>query len=60
MVRTQARKDANKRYNNRHYDRIAFDFPDGYRARIKEAAAKQEKSMNRYVVDVVKAALGDE
>ena len=60
MVRTQARKDANKRYNDKHYDRIAFDFPDGYRERIKEAAAKQDKSMNRYVVDLVKQDLGEE
>jgi len=47
---SEAQKKAKKKYNEKAYDRIAFDFPKGAKEVLKERASKEGKSMNAYVV----------
>lgn len=50
---SDAQKEATARYNKKNYDRINLIVHKGQRQFIKDFAAKQGKSLNRYILDAV-------
>ena len=52
-----SQKEATARYNKKAYDRINIIVKKGQREIIKEFAAKQGKSLNRFVLDAVEAEM---
>ena len=46
---SQARMDANNRYNAKAYDRISVVVPKGRKATVEAAAAKKGESVNAFV-----------
>lgn len=50
---SDAQKEATARYNKKKYDRINIVVPKGQRQIIKDFAASQSKSLNRFVCDAV-------
>lgn len=52
-----SQKEATARYNKKAYDRINIIVKKGQREVIKEFAAKQGKSLNRFVLDAVEAEM---
>lgn len=50
---SDAQKEATARYNKKNYDRINLIVHKGRRQLIKDFAAKQGKSLNRYILDAV-------
>lgn len=50
---TDAQKEATARYNKKNYDRINVVVPKGKRQQIKDFAALQGKSLNRFVCDAI-------
>ena len=52
-----SQKGATARYNKKAYDRINIIVKKGQREIIKEFAAKQGKSLNRFVLDAVEAEM---
>lgn len=50
---TDAQKEATARYNKKAYDRINIIVKKGQREIIKQYAAKQGKSLNRFVLDAI-------
>lgn len=50
-------KEATARYNKKAYDRINIIVKKGQREIIKDFAAKQGKSLNRFVLDAVEAEM---
>ena len=60
MKYSDAQKDATARYNKKAYDRINIIVKKGQRQHIKEFAAKQGKSLNRFVCDLIEAELNKE
>lgn len=57
MKYSEAQKEATARYNKKTYDRINIIVHKGQRQRIKDAAASQGKSLNRFVLDAIEAEL---
>ncbi len=53
MAYSDAQKEATARYNKKSYDRIDLIVKKGQRQVIKEFAARQGKSLNRFIVDLV-------
>jgi len=51
---SDAQKEATARYNKKAYDRIDVVVPKGQREVIKQFAASQGKSLNRFILDAVK------
>lgn len=51
---SDAQKEATARYNKKAYDRIDVVVPKGQREVIKQFAASQGKSLNRFIFDAVK------
>ena len=49
----KSQKDATARYNKKAYDRINVVVPKGKRELIKEFAASQGKSLNRFICDAI-------
>ena len=45
------------RYNKKAYDRINIIVRKGYRQEIKDFAASQGKSLNRFVCDLIEAEM---
>ena len=54
---SDAQKEATARYNKKAYDRIDIVVPKGQREIIKNFAASQGKSLNRFVLDAVEAEM---
>ena len=52
-----SQKEATARYNKKAYDRINIIVKKGEREIIKDFAAKQGKSLNRFVLDAVEAEM---
>ena len=53
MKYSDAQKEATARYNKKTYDRIDVIVKKGQRQIIKDYAAAQGKSLNRFVLDAV-------
>ncbi len=53
MAYSDAQKEATARYNKKAYDRIDVIVPKGKRQIIKDFAAKQGKSLNRFICDAI-------
>ena len=54
---SDAQKEATARYNKKAYDRINIIVKKGQRDIIKDFAASQGKSLNRFVLDAVEAEM---
>lgn len=52
-----SQKEATARYNKKAYDRINIIVKKGQRDIIKDFAASQGKSLNRFVLDAVEAEM---
>ena len=50
---SDAQKEATARYNKKTYDRINIIVKKGERQIIKDFAAKQGKSLNRFICDLI-------
>ena len=50
---SDAQKEATARYNKKAYDRIDVIVKKGQRQIIKDFAARQGKSLNRFVCDAI-------
>lgn len=57
---SDAQKEATARYNKKAYDRIDVIVPKGKRQVIKDFAAKQGKSLNRFICDAIADQMGEE
>ena len=53
MKYSDAQKEATARYNKKTYDRINIIVRKGQRQIIKDFAASQGKSLNRFILDAV-------
>ena len=52
-----SQKEATARYNKKTYDRINLIVKKGERQVIKDFAASQGKSLNRFILDAVEAEM---
>ncbi len=57
---TDAQKEATARYNKKNYDRINVIVPKGKRQVIKDFAASQGKSLNRFICDAIESQMNKE
>ena len=57
---TDAQKEATARYNRKTYDRINVIVKKGQRQIIKDFAASQGKSLNRFICDAIEAQMHKE
>ena len=57
MKYSDAQKEATARYNKKAYDRINIIVRKGQRQIIKDFAAAQGKSLNRFILDAVDAEM---
>ncbi len=55
-----SQKEATARYNKKAYDRINVIVKKGQRQLIKDFAANQGKSLNRFILDLVEAEMKKE
>ena len=54
---SDAQKEATARYNKKAYDRINIIVRKGQRQIIKDFAAQQGKSLNRFICDLIDAEM---
>lgn len=57
MAYSDAQKEATARYNKKAYDRIEIRVKKGRKAEIVAFAESQEKSMNKFIVDLIDAEM---
>lgn len=57
MKYSDAQKEATARYNKKAYDRIDVIVKKGQRQIIKDFAASQGKSLNRFICDAIEAEM---
>lgn len=57
---SDAQKEATARYNKKAYDRIDVVVPKGQRQVIKDFAASQGKSLNRFICDAIEFQMNKE
>ena len=57
MAYSDAQKEATARYNKKAYDRIDLIVKKGQRQIIKDYAASQGKSLNRFICDAIEAEM---
>ena len=57
---SDAQKEATARYNKKAYDRIDVVVPKGQRQIIKDFAASQGKSLNRFICDAIDEQMKEE
>ena len=57
---SDAQKEATARYNKKAYDRIDVIVPKGKRQVIKDFAASQGKSLNRFICDAIDKEMNKE
>jgi predicted HicB family RNase H-like nuclease len=55
---SDAQKEATARYNKKAYDRIDVIVPKGKRQAIKDFAASQGKSLNKFICDAIEQQMG--
>ena len=55
---SDAQKEATARYNKKAYDRIDVIVPKGKRQAIKDFAAAQGKSLNKFICDAIEQQMG--
>ena len=60
MAYSDAQKEATARYNKKAYDRIDVVVPKGQRQVIKDYAASQGKSLNRFICDAIEKEMNKE
>lgn len=60
MKYSDAQKEATARYNKKTYDRIDVIVKKGQRQIIKDFAASQGKSLNRFICDAIEAQMKKE
>lgn len=60
MKYSDAQKEATARYNKKAYDRINIIVKKGQRQIIKDFAASQGKSLNRFVLDSIEYQMNKE
>lgn len=60
MAYSGAQKEATARYNKKAYDRIAVMVKKGRKAEIAAFARRQNKSVNRLIVDLLEEAMKQE
>lgn len=60
MAYSDAQKEATARYNKKTYDRIAVMVKKGRKAEITAFAHRQNKSVNRLIVDLIDEAMKNE
>lgn len=57
MAYSDAQKEATARYNKKAYDRIEIKVKKGRKKLIFDYAAKQGKSVNQFIVELVDKAM---
>ena len=57
MKYSDAQKEATARYNKKAYDRINVIVKKGQRQLIKDFAASQGKSLNRFICDAIECQM---
>jgi len=57
---SDAQKEATARYNRKKYDRLNIVVPKGQRQVIKDFAASQGKSLNRFICDAIAKEMNKE
>ena len=57
MAYSDAQKEATARYNKKAYDRIEIKVKKGRKARITAFAARQDKSVNQFIVELIDKAM---
>ena len=55
---SDAQKEATARYNKKAYDRIDVIVPKGKRQAIKDFAASQGMSLNKFICDAIERQMG--
>lgn len=55
---TDAQKKATAKYENKAYDKVLLRLAKGKRDKIKEHARNQGKSLNAYVLDLIRKDSG--
>ena len=50
---TEAKKEGNKRWDDKNLDRMSIALPKGNKERIKEHAAKMGESANKFIARAV-------
>lgn len=53
----KSQKEATARYNKKAYDRINIVVPKGKRQIIKDYAASQGKSLNRFICELIESEM---
>lgn len=59
MNYSDAQKEATARYNKKAYDRIDVIVKKGQRQVIKDFAARQGKSLNRFICDAIEKEMNN-
>ena len=60
MAYSDAQKEATARYNKKAYDRIDVVVKKGQRQVIKDFAASQGKTLNRFILDAIEYQMNKE
>ena len=60
MAITQARINANRKYNEKAYDRLAVSVYKGQREQITAYAQRKGMSLNAYINSLIKSDMGEE
>ena len=60
MKYSNAQKEATARYNKKAYDRIDVVVKKGQRQIIKDFAASQGKTLNRFILDAIEYQMNKE
>lgn len=60
MAYSDAQKEATARYNKKAYDRIEIKVKKGRKANIVACAAKQNKSVNQFIVELIDKAMEEQ
>lgn len=50
---TEARKEGNKRWDEKNLDRVSLALPKGKKEEVKAAAAAAGESMNQYIAGAI-------
>ncbi len=58
MAYSEAQKEASARYNKKAYDQIQVIVQKGQRQKIKDFAASQGKSLNRFICEAIYHQMG--
>lgn len=60
MAYSDAQKEATARYNKKAYDRIEIKVKKGRKAYITAFAAKQNKSVNQFIIELIDKAMSEQ